>query len=51
MVSGRRWDQAPVSAQALALELPPEAWQTIGWREGANIDLKSRFAAVRLRPA
>jgi SRSO17 transposase len=48
---GRSPDHAPVSAKALALELPPEAWRTIGWREGTNVDLRSRFAAVRLRPA
>jgi len=28
-----------------------DAWQTIGWREGTNTDLGSRFAAVRVRPA
>lgn len=35
----------------MAQELPHEAWQTIGWREGTNTDLSSRFAAVRVRPA
>jgi SRSO17 transposase len=48
---GRSADHAPVSAKALALELLPEAWQTVCWREGTNVDLSSRFAAVRLRPA
>ena len=41
----------PVSAKVLAEQLPPQAWRTITWREGTNLDLTSRFAAVRLRPA
>jgi len=41
----------PVSARALALELPAEAWHTITWREGSNTELTSRFARVRVRPA
>jgi SRSO17 transposase len=44
-------DHRPVSAKALAQELPREAWRTVCWREGTNADLNSRFAAVRLRPA
>lgn len=44
-------DKRPVSAKTLAEQLPAEAWQTITWREGTNVDLTSRFAAVRLRPA
>jgi SRSO17 transposase len=44
-------DHQPVWAKALAEALPAEAWRTITWREGTNTDLKSRFAAVRLRPA
>jgi SRSO17 transposase len=44
-------DHQPVSAKALAEALPAETWRTITWREGTNSDLKSRFAAVRLRPA
>lgn len=41
----------PVSAKALALELPADAWHQIKWREGSNADLASRFARVRVRPA
>ena len=41
----------PVSARALAEQLPANAWHTVRWREGSNVDLTSRFAAVRLRPA
>jgi len=44
-------EHSPVSVKALADELPHDAWQTIGWREGTNADLSSRFCAVRVRPA
>ena len=47
----RSRDHKPLSAKALAQELPADAWQTVMWREGSNVDLASRFAAVRLRPA
>ena len=47
----RSRDHRPLSAKALAQELPADAWQSITWREGSNIDLASRFAAVRVRPA
>jgi SRSO17 transposase len=47
----RSREHKPLSAKALAQELPAEAWQTVLWREGSNVDLASRFAAVRLRPA
>lgn len=41
----------PVSVKALAMNLPPQAWRTITWREGSNTMLHSRFARVRARPA
>jgi SRSO17 transposase len=44
-------DHKPISAKALAEQLPVDAWTTIRWREGTNVDLTSRFAMVRLRPA
>jgi len=44
-------DHQPLSAKALAEELPAKAWRTVVWREGTNAELSSRFAAVRLRPA
>ncbi|MER9216284.1 IS701 family transposase [Mesorhizobium sp. M0663] len=47
----RNSDHKPISAKALAKELPAEAWRTVAWREGSNTELSSRFAAVRLRPA
>ena len=44
-------DNKPVSAKALAQRFDADAWHTVQWRESTNVDLKSRFAAVRLRPA
>jgi SRSO17 transposase len=44
-------EHQPLSAKALAASLPPEAWQVVTWREGTNAELKSRFAALRVRPA
>ena len=41
----------PLSAKALALQLPPRRWRTVTWREGTNAALSSRFAAVRVRCA
>jgi len=41
----------PISAKALAAELPKSAWQTVRWREGTKGTIQSRFAAVRVRPA
>jgi SRSO17 transposase len=35
----------------LALGLPSSAWKHIGWRQGSQGMLRSRFAAVRVRPA
>jgi len=49
----RRRDPAhqPVSVQQLAIALPSSAWKGVGWRQGSQRTLRSRFAAVRLRPA
>ena len=41
----------PVSAKDLALSLPPKAFETMAWREGACEALSSRFARVRVCPA
>lgn len=41
----------PVSTKQLALALPETAWKEITWREGSRKTLRSRFAAVRVRPA
>ena len=41
----------PQSIKELALELAPDQWHTIEWREGTNFTLRSRFARVRVRAA
>jgi SRSO17 transposase len=41
----------PVSVKQMALSLPPEAWKCVTWRQGTDRKLRSRFAAVRVRPA
>jgi len=47
----RTADHQPVSVKQLALGLPPSAWKEITWRQGSQEALRSRFAAVRVRPA
>jgi SRSO17 transposase len=44
-------DHQPISVKQLALGLPSSAWKNTGWRQGRQKTLRSRFAAVRLRPA
>jgi SRSO17 transposase len=41
----------PVSLKQLAMSLPSTAFQEVTWREGTERKLRSRFAAVRIRPA
>jgi SRSO17 transposase len=41
----------PPSVQQVALSLPVASWKIILWREGTSQQLRSRFAAVRVRPA
>ena len=41
----------PMSAKALALSLPTQAFHTTSWREGTNEPVSGRFAAVRVRHA
>ena len=41
----------PVAVKELALALPHSAWKDVAWREGTERSLRSRFAAVRVRPA
>jgi SRSO17 transposase len=41
----------PVPVKQLAVVLPGSAWKEITWREGTARPLRSRFAAVRVRPA
>jgi SRSO17 transposase len=47
----RSADHQPVSIKQLALALPASVWKQIGWRQGTQGMLRSRFAAVRVRPA
>src|SRR5260370_4256137 len=41
----------PVAVRELAMRLPSSAWKTVRWREGTRRPLRSRFAALRIRPA
>jgi SRSO17 transposase len=41
----------PISVKELALNLAAAAWKDIGWRQGTQGMLRSRVAAVRVRPA
>jgi transposase len=47
----RSADHQPVSAKQLAVSLPVSAWREIRWRPGSRQTLRSRFAAIRVRPA
>jgi SRSO17 transposase len=42
---------APISVKELALTLPFRVWREVRWREGTRHQLRSRFAALRVRPA
>jgi len=44
-------DHQPVSARQLASDVPVKEWKTVNWRQGTEQKLRSRFAAVRVRPA
>src|ERR1700733_2819252 len=44
-------DHQPLSVKQLAISLPSSAWKDVGWRQGSHGILRSRFAAVRVRPA
>jgi SRSO17 transposase len=41
----------PLSVAALAQQLPASAWRPVTWRQGTRGAMRSRFAAVRVRPA
>ena len=41
----------PITVEQLAGALPQQAWRMVDWREGSKGALRSRFAAVRVRPA
>jgi SRSO17 transposase len=47
----RNCEHAPISARELAMNLPSSAWKNVSWREGTRKPLRSRFAALHIRPA
>jgi SRSO17 transposase len=47
----RNAEHQPISVKQLALSLPLTAWKDVAWRQGSQEKLRSRFAAVRVRPA
>jgi len=44
-------DHPPAGVKELAASLPPDCWKIVTWRQGVNKKLRSRFAALRVRPA
>jgi SRSO17 transposase len=44
-------DHQPVSVKELARSLTARSWTSVTWRQGTRQKLRSRFAAVRVRPA
>ena len=47
----RSKNHQPVSVKQLAMSLSPENWTNVSWREGSAGKMRSRFAALRVRPA
>lgn len=47
----RSADHKPIAVKQLAMSLPSAAFREVSWREGTERKLRSRFAAVRIRPA
>jgi SRSO17 transposase len=47
----RNRQHTPIAARELAMSLTPSAWKTVHWREGTRKPLRSRFAALPVRPA
>src|SRR5580658_9548223 len=47
----RSANHQPVSVKQLAMSLPSGAFREVTWREDTERKLRSRFAAVRVRPA
>jgi SRSO17 transposase len=41
----------PITVKQLAQELPEKLWHEVAWRAGSKETLRSRFAALRVRPA
>jgi hypothetical protein len=40
----------PIPVRHLAMSLPSSAWETVAWREATRKTVRSRFAALRIRP-
>ena len=47
----RSAEHQPIAVKQLAMSLPSAVFRKISWREGTERTLRSRFAAVRIRPA
>jgi SRSO17 transposase len=47
----RSREHTPIAGRELAMSLASSAWKTVRWREGTRKPLRSRFAALRVRPA
>ena len=41
----------PLNVRTVAQHLPAAAWRSVTWRQGTRGAMRSRFAAVRVRPA
>ncbi len=44
-------EHQPITVKQLAQELPEQNWREVAWRQGSKETLRSRFAALRVRPA
>ena len=44
-------DHQPMGVKALGMSLPKSKWKRVTWREGTKGKKRSRFAALRVRPA
>ena len=47
----RNGQHAPMAVRELPISLPCAAWKMVRWREASGKPLRSRFAALRIRPA
>ena len=47
----RNRQHTPIAVRELAMSLAPSAWKTVSWRQGTRKPLRSRFAALPVRPA
>jgi SRSO17 transposase len=47
----RDQEHQPITVKQLAQELAEQNWREVAWREGSKETLRSRFAALRVRPA